>query len=67
MSYLKIDWFTQTQFMDLKNQFHINFMQIYMWQEPQKSLKQVVSYTFDELAHFLKIQKIVFCKYLGIQ
>jgi hypothetical protein len=34
---------------------------------PQKSLKQVISYIFGELVHFLKAQKIVFCKYLRIQ
>jgi hypothetical protein len=28
--------------------------------EFRKSLKQVISYTFGELAHFLKTQKIVF-------
>jgi hypothetical protein len=33
----------------------------------QKSLKQVISHTFSKLTHFLKAQKIVFCKYLGIQ
>jgi hypothetical protein len=34
---------------------------------PQKSLKQVISHTFGKLAYFLKAQKIVFCKYFGIQ
>jgi hypothetical protein len=27
----------------------------------------VISHIFDELAYFLKVQKIIFCKYLGIQ
>jgi hypothetical protein len=35
--------------------------------ELQKSLKQVINHTFGELAHFLKTQKIVFCKYFNIQ
>jgi hypothetical protein len=31
MSYPKIDWSMQTQFMGLKNQSHINSMQTHMW------------------------------------
>jgi hypothetical protein len=31
-----------------------------IYAEPQKSLKQVINYTFGELAHFLKAQKIIF-------